>query len=105
MNATAPIQETTGSFSTAGVPNSYFVENGSYLRARQTQIGYTFNQSFLDRYHIGGLRLYAQAANLFTITNYSGLDPEISGGTTSFGIDEGQYPNQRQFIFGLNLTF
>ncbi|GGF46369.1 SusC/RagA family TonB-linked outer membrane protein [Echinicola rosea] len=105
MNATAPIQETTGSFSTAGVPNSYFVENGSYLRARQTQIGYTFDQAFLDRYRIGGLRLYAQAANLFTITNYSGLDPEISGGTTSFGIDEGQYPNQRQFIFGLNLTF
>ena len=104
-NATAPIQETVGSFSTANVPNSYFVENGSYLRARQTQIGYTFDKALLERLHIGGLRVYAQAANLFTITGYSGLDPEISGATTSFGIDEGQYPNQRQFIFGLNLTF
>jgi len=105
MNATAPIQETVGSFSTANVPNSYFVENGSYLRARQTQLGYTFDRATLDRLHIKGLRVYAQAANLFTITSYSGLDPEISGGTTNFGIDEGQYPNQRQFIFGLNLTF
>lgn len=104
-NATAPIQEVTGSFSTANVPNSYFVENGSYLRARQMQLGYRFAPSMLQRVGISNLRLYVQAANLFTITGYSGLDPELGrGGTdTSFGIDEGSYPNQKQFIFGLNI--
>ena len=121
-NAKAPIQETAGSFSSANVPNSYFVENGSYLRARNAQIGYTFPSDMLKKIKIERLRVYVQAANLFTITKYSGLDPEIgttantnnsSGGSlnqsfstsTSFGIDEGVYPNQRQFLFGLNLTF
>ncbi|RRB12819.1 SusC/RagA family TonB-linked outer membrane protein [Larkinella knui] len=121
-NASAPIQETVGSFSSANVPNSYFVENGSYLRAKNAQLGYTFPASTLKKVGIERLRVYVQSANLFTITKYSGLDPEIgttantnnsSGGslnqsfstTTSFGIDEGVYPNQRQFLFGLNVTF
>lgn len=121
-NAKAPIQETVGSFSSANVPNSYFVENGSYLRAKNAQIGYTLPASTLKKLGIERLRVYVQSANLFTITKYSGLDPEIgttantnnsSGGslnqsfsnTTSFGIDEGVYPNQRQFLFGLNVTF
>lgn len=105
QNATAPIQEVTGSFSTANVPNSYFVEDGSYLRARQMQLGYRFAPALLERIRITNLRVYVQAVNLFTITGYSGLDPELGrGGTdTSFGIDEGSYPNQKQFIFGLNI--
>jgi hypothetical protein len=45
-----------------------------------------------------------QAVNLFTITKYSGLDPELGGSDLSFGIDQGNYPNARQFIFGLNLS-
>jgi TonB-linked SusC/RagA family outer membrane protein len=121
-NAKAPIQETVGSFSSANVPNSYFVENGSYLRARNAQIGYTFPEAWLKKAKLARLRIYLQAANLFTITGYSGLDPEIgttantnnsSGGslnqsfstTTSFGIDEGVYPNQRQFLLGVNIGF
>jgi TonB-linked SusC/RagA family outer membrane protein len=105
QNATAPIQEVNGSFSTANVPNSYFVEDGSYLRARQIQLGYRFAPAMLERVGISNLRVYVQAVNLFTITGYSGLDPELGrGGTdTSFGIDEGSYPNQKQFIFGLNI--
>lgn len=121
-NAKAPIQETVGSFSSSNVPNSYFVEKGSYLRAKNTQLGYTFPAGILKKIKVEKLRIYLQAANLFTITKYSGLDPEIgttsntnntSGGSsnqsfstgTSFGIDEGVYPNQRQFLIGLNLTF
>ncbi|WP_247233453.1 TonB-dependent receptor [Telluribacter sp. SYSU D00476] len=121
-NAKAPIQETVGSFSSASVPNSYFVENGSYLRAKNAQLGYTLPAGSLKKLGVERLRVYLQAANLFTITKYSGLDPEIgttantnnsAGGslnqsfssTTSFGIDEGVYPNQRQFLFGLNVTF
>jgi len=104
-NATAPIQEEKGFFSTTNVPNSYYVENGSYLRAKNMQLGYTLPKHLLSSYGIGSLRIYVQAANLFTITKYSGLDPEISGSTTAFGIDEGNYPNMRQYLAGVNVSF
>lgn len=105
QNAKAPIQENDASFSSGSVPNSYFVEDGSYLRAKNMQLGYTLPASLLSKYDIGRLRVYVQASNLFTITGYSGLDPEISGGTTNFGIDEGNYPNMRQYLVGVNLSF
>ncbi|GAA4432907.1 TonB-dependent receptor [Pontibacter saemangeumensis] len=104
-NATAPIQENVGSFSTSNVPNSYYVEDGSYLRAKNAQLGYTLPTELISKYGMGSLRVYVQAANLFTITDYSGIDPEISGGTTAFGIDEGNYPNMRQYLVGLNVSF
>ncbi|WP_221390341.1 TonB-dependent receptor [Dyadobacter sp. NIV53] len=108
-NAKAPIQENNSSFSTINVPNSYFVENGSYLRAKNIQIGYAFSPAFLKKIKTQQLRVYLQATNLFTITGYSGLDPEISKNTdgpqTVFGIDEGSYPASRQYTVGLNLTF
>lgn len=103
-NAVAPIQQTVGSFSLADVPNSYFVEDGSYLRAKQIQLGYNLPTAVLEKINLSKLRVYFQVANAFTITSYSGIDPEISGGTVNFGIDEGAYPNQRQFILGLNLS-
>lgn len=52
------------------------------------------------------LRIYFQAANLFTATKYSGLDPELGGGSSSFGIDYGNYPNnQKNLLIGLNVSF
>lgn len=105
MNAKAPIQENDGNFSTNGIPNSYFVENGSYLRAKNMMLGYTFPKPVLQRIGIEKVRLYVQASNLFTITKYKGIDPEITGGNTNFGIDEGTYPNQRQFLVGVNVAF
>ncbi|MGM1054734.1 MAG: SusC/RagA family TonB-linked outer membrane protein [Bacteroidota bacterium] len=104
QNATAPIQETGGSFSTANVPNSYFVEDGSYIRAKNVQLGYSIPNNVLERFGVEQLRLYVQAANLFTITNYSGIDPELTGTSTAFGIDEGAYPSPRQYLVGINLT-
>ncbi|HJT73033.1 MAG TPA: SusC/RagA family TonB-linked outer membrane protein, partial [Chitinophaga sp.] len=104
-NAKAPIQENEGSFSTNTVPNSFLVENGSYLRAKNMMLGYTLPSSVLKRAGIERFRIYVQAANLFTITKYTGIDPEITGGTTNFGIDEGAYPNQRQFLVGVNVGF
>ena len=103
-NATAPIQEVGGTFSTANVPNSYFVEDGSYLRAKNVQLGYTFTESIFGEFGLDNVRLYVQATNLFTITNYSGVDPELTGGATAFGIDEGAYPVPRQFLVGINVS-
>lgn len=109
MNASAPIQENTGSFSTTNVPNSYYVENGSYMRAKNAQLGYTLPKDILSKFKIEKARVYIQTANLFTITKYSGPDPEVGqsqvGGSTAFGLDEGVYPNTRQFLIGLNLSF
>jgi hypothetical protein len=105
MNAKVPIVENTSYTSTTNVPNSYYVENGSYLRAKNAQIGYTFQPEMLKKFGMTRLRAYVQAANLFTITKYSGIDPEIGGGPDQFGIDEGAYPTQRQFLFGINVTF
>ncbi|WP_240625686.1 SusC/RagA family TonB-linked outer membrane protein [Spirosoma pollinicola] len=110
-DAKAPIQETVGSFSTASVPNSYFIEKGGYLRARNVQVGYTLPGTMLQKIGLTRLRIYVQAANLFTITKYTGIDPELTGITntannnTSIGIDTGVYPNQRQYLVGLNLSF
>jgi TonB-linked SusC/RagA family outer membrane protein len=114
MNAKAPIQETGQSFSTNSVPNSYFVENGSYLRLKNLQIGYTIPSLGLQKMGISRLRVYVSGANLFTVTKYSGVDPEIgtssandgrAGAQTAYGVDEGAYPNQRTFLFGVNLHF
>ncbi len=108
-DAKAPIQENKGWKSTNGVPNSYFVEKGSYLRAKNVTLGYTFSPDVLRKAYISSFRIYVQAANLFTITNYSGADPEVTsssvGGVTDFGVDEGAYPSSRNFIFGINLKF
>lgn len=84
-----------------------FIEDASYLRLRNMQIGYDLGKVFSIP-SITSLRIYIQATNLFTITKYSGLDPETTtstgrGNQTSYGIDQGQWPTPRQIIVGLNL--
>ncbi len=108
-NAKAPRQENKGFVSTNGVPNSYYIEKGNYLRAKNVTLGYTFSPDLLRKAYINSCRIYVQGANLFTITKYSGADPEVTassqGGVTDFGVDEGAYPSTRNFIFGINLKF
>jgi hypothetical protein len=115
-DAKVPILRTTGGFSTdlSGYANSYFISKGSYFRAKQMQIGYTLPGSLLSKYGIERLRIYVQAANLFTITNYNGIDPELQSqpnsngqilNTFEFGIDQGNYPHTPSFLFGINLSF
>jgi len=85
-----------------------FVENGSYLRAKAVTLSYNLPAALLSKASIGSLRLYVTGENLFTITNYSGFDPEVnaySSSNTALGIDYGTYPQTRNLIFGLNLSF
>lgn len=77
-----------------------FIEDGSYLRLKNLQIGYTFPLKWTQKFHCSRLRLYATASNLFTITGYKGYDPEVGS-----GVDYGNYPQSRTFTFGLNATF
>ena len=104
-NAPVPKASNKSNFSTNTVSNSYYVENGSYFRMKNLQLGYTFPKSFANN-TFSNLRLYVQATNLFTITGYSGLNPEISGlSDTSFGIDEANLPAVKQFVFGISVGF
>ncbi len=84
-------------------PSSHFVEDGSYLRMKNLQIGYSLPDKTLQKIGFKRVRLYLQATNLFTITKYSGLDPEINAGGVAMGIDRGAWPTPKQFLFGVNV--
>ena len=101
-----PMLEQSANFSNSGAFNSYAMESGSFLRCRNLTIGYNFVSNTLKRLHFDKFRVYAQVLNLFTVTNYSGLDPELNPGTnTVFGYDNGVYPNnQKTYNVGVNLT-
>ncbi|MFT5249967.1 MAG: TonB-linked SusC/RagA family outer membrane protein [bacterium] len=85
--------------------SDFFVEDGSFLRLQNVQIGYNLDESLLERVGIAKLRLYTSINNLFTLTDYTGYDPTINGGAIGAGIDSGTYPSARQFILGLNVEF
>ncbi len=87
-----------------------FVEDASYLRARNIEIGYTLPTNLSSKFKVNSLRFNLSIDNLFTLTKYSGFDPEISetgnyGDPLSYGVDFGNYPQPRTFRFGLNLEF
>lgn len=84
------------------------VENGSYFRIKQLQLGYTFPKRFTTKACIEAMRVYASVDNLHTFTKYSGLDPEVFGmygNPLYYGVDMVTYPQPRTFSFGLNISF
>ena len=87
--------------------HSWAVEDASYLKLSNINIGYTFNRKKLKNLGLQGLRLYAAGSNLYTWTPYSGYDPEVStrGNSLTPGVDFGAYPRNRSFVFGVNVTF
>ena len=90
-----------------GVFSDYFVEDGSYLRVRNVQIGYVLPQNISNKLGSDYVRIYFSANNLFTLTNYMGYDPDIgsAGGALSNGIDYGFYPQARTIMGGINIKF
>ena len=87
-------------------PLDRFVEDGSYLRISTITLGYTFPKKWLSKAFISNLRLYCTLNNPFTITNYSGYDPEVSKESSILtpGIDDSSYPRSKGFVFGINLS-
>lgn len=77
-----------------------FLESGSYFRLKNLQIGYTIPKKLIMKAGLSNCRFYLQGGNLFTITKYKGFDPEVSS-----GVDYGNYPQSRTFIFGVNITY
>ena len=83
-----------------------WLEDGSYLRLRNLQIGYTLPNAALERLHVSNLRLYLTGQNLVTLTNYTSLDPDVQGnGILERGVDNGNWPSSRIVSLGLNLNF
>jgi TonB-linked SusC/RagA family outer membrane protein len=89
-------------------PSSFFIEDGSYLRIKDVTLSYNFEGNLLNRWGISKLQPYVTASNLFTLTDYSGMDPEVNQWGNSGavqGIDWGTYPQSKTFLFGLNVEF
>jgi TonB-linked SusC/RagA family outer membrane protein len=91
--------------------SDFYIEDGSYLRLKTLQIGYTFPQDFLSKLKIRTFRIYMGGYNLLTFTKYTGLDPEIGKDVSNtsnnlfFGVDRGNYPMARSYSFGLVAGF
>jgi len=89
-----------------GIFSDYYVEDASFLRIQNIQLGYTLAKGLTEKLNISKLRFYAAVSNLYTFTDYTGYDPAAStGAPIGGGIDYGFYPAARTFTFGLNLNF
>jgi len=90
--------------------SSRYVKDGSYLRMKNVQIGYTLNKSVLEKISFQNIRIYVAAQNLLTFTKYDGVDPELGvdpsqDSPLDIGIDRGRYPSVRSFTIGLDINF
>ncbi|UXX81280.1 TonB-dependent receptor [Reichenbachiella carrageenanivorans] len=92
-------------------PNSYFVEDGSYVRLKNLQIGYTLPKNLISKIGLRHARVYVQGTNLITLTGYEGIDPEIgsiaTGGSQNLnlGVDFGSFPVAKTYTMGLSIDF
>jgi TonB-dependent starch-binding outer membrane protein SusC len=107
-DARLPIQDLA---SGSQQPSTHFVEDGSFLRMKNLRLGYRLPGRVTDRLQLQNARVFGQVTNLFTITNYSGLDPELNmhsgSGITNqgrLGVDRGAWPTPRQVMIGVSLT-
>ncbi len=107
VNATVPL-----TYLQQGYVSNIGIEDGSYLRLNTISLGYTLPKQLLSKAKISNIRVYGSVYNAFTLTGYSGLDPEVntnqnmnSARYPTPGLDWGTYPRARQFVIGLNATF
>lgn len=100
-----PILDRSRSINGKDYPSEYFIEDGSFFRIRNIQLGYTFSSELLKKLRMKSLRVYVNAQNPKTWKNNTGYTPELGGSATAFGIDSNPYPMPAVYTFGLNLTF
>ncbi len=87
------------------LPNSFYVEDGSYFRIRNLQLGYTVAPSLVSKWGMRKVRAFINAQNPFTTFKYKGFTPEVGGAPLNAGIDINVYPLYATYNFGLNVTF
>ncbi len=91
----------------SGEPDSSLIEDGSYVRLKNVSLSYNFNPEIFNN-HIDSFRLYVTGTNLYTITDYTGVDPEVNvfgGSNINRGVDFSAYPKSKQILLGLNIGF
>jgi TonB-linked SusC/RagA family outer membrane protein len=105
-SAAAPIWESASNLSTSAAENSWYVEDGDYIRIQNISLGYNIPKAYTSKLGIKRAKFTLSANNIFTLTKYKGLDPGVGGAAdTGFGIDVGNYPVTRSFNASINLTF
>ncbi|MBK8291719.1 MAG: TonB-dependent receptor [Flammeovirgaceae bacterium] len=105
-SASTPKASNKSNFSNNTQSTSYYVEDGSFFRLKNLQIGYTLPSNVIGKVGLTRARVYVQGLNLFTISGYDGLDPDLNtNDDTFFGVDEGAYPLVKQYVIGLNIGF
>ena len=105
-SAAAPIWESASNLSTSAAANSWYVEDGDYLRIQNISLGYNIPKAYTSKLGIKRAKFTLSANNILTFTKYKGLDPGVGGAAdTGFGIDVGNYPVTRSFNASINLTF
>ncbi|HXB92928.1 MAG TPA: hypothetical protein VNU72_11590, partial [Puia sp.] len=102
-NATDPRYSFVDANDNARVSDRY-VEDGSFIKIKNLQLGYTLPASVTKR-RIERIRIYVQVKNAYTITKYTGFDPEIPGGILNTGVDLGSYPQARTYTAGIDVKF
>lgn len=85
--------------------SEYYVENGSFFRIRNVQLGYTFDKALISKIGLKALKAYFNIQNLKTWKHNTGYTPEFGGSAIAFGVDNGSYPVPAIYTFGLNITF
>jgi len=89
-------------------PSSHWIENGSFLKLKTLTVGYTLPADLIKKLAVSKIRIYVSTQNLFTITSYKGMDPEIGvqgSNATQTGVDNGTYPSSKYYTIGFNVTF
>jgi len=105
-NGTLPMFVRGDTHAETNVSHTGYIQDGSYLRMQTLTLGYTLPKKWLNKIGMSRIRFYAQMSNVFTITGYEGLDPEVyQGSDRSRGIDYGSYGMPRQYLFGVNIDF
>ncbi len=103
-NAAAPIWESESNLSTSGASNSWYVENGNYVRLQRLALFYNFGEDIKESLGLNKFEIGFSANNIWTITNYSGLDPVVGGDADiTFGVDVGNYPVTPSYLFNINI--
>ncbi|MCD6354012.1 MAG: SusC/RagA family TonB-linked outer membrane protein, partial [Prolixibacteraceae bacterium] len=101
-NTKAKLPKAEGNDIDSQQPSTAFVEDASYLRLEDLRLSYDLNK-LLKGDNFRNIMVFGQVTNVFTITKYSGLDPEVNSSGRNLGIDSGAWPTPRQFLFGVNI--
>ena len=88
--------------------SNFYIKDGSFVRLKTLTLAYNLPGRSIPKLHLSGIRIYASATNLLTLTKYDGYDPEVSimgDNSVGAGMDNGAYPTSKMYLLGVNVKF